>query len=123
MTRIATALLLALATAASARAAPPSQVEREVAALIAALGGSGCAFQRNGRWHDAADARVHLQRKYDWLKKRDLVATTEQFIERAGTESSVSGRDYAVRCPGTTPEPSAAWLRRRLDAIRRDASG
>ena len=45
--------------------------EREIAALIAGLGSSGCEFQRNGSWHDAVAARDHLQRKYDYMRKRD----------------------------------------------------
>ncbi len=115
--RAAAALLLAV-LAGSIHAAPP-RAEREIAQLIDALGRSGCRFQRNGEWHDAATARGHLQRKYDWLRKRGLADTAEQLIERAGTRSSMSGRAYAVRCPGRPEEPSAAWLTRQLQALRR----
>lgn len=104
--------------AASASAEPPPDAQREIAALIQALGSSGCQFQRNGTWYPAGEARAHLQRKYDYLRKRDLVANAEQFIERAGTRSSISGKAYAVRCPGQDTVPSAQWLGARLSGLR-----
>ena len=100
-------------------AAPPARAAREIDQLIAALATSGCAFQRNGRWHDAAQAQGHLRKKYAWLRKRGLVDSAEQFIERAGSQSSLSGRAYQVRCPGRPPVTSAAWLRARLAQLRR----
>jgi len=106
-----------LALAGPAMAVPP-QAEREIEQLITALGRSGCEFQRNGRWYPATQAQAHLRRKYDYLRKRDLVATAEQFIERGGSESSMSGRAYQVRCAGRAPTTSAAWLRARLAALR-----
>lgn len=111
-----------LALALPLQAGPPAEAEREVAGLIDALGGSGCDFQRNGRWHPAATARAHLQRKYAWLRERDLVDSAEQFIERAGTRSSLSGRAYQVRCPGQPVVPAAHWLRGRLQDLRRHAA-
>lgn len=104
-----------------AQAAPPAKAQREIEQLIGALGASGCEFQRNGTWHAAGEAQAHLRRKYDYLVRRDLVASAEQFIERAGTKSSMSGKAYAVRCPGKAPVSSAAWLGARLSAIRHAA--
>lgn len=112
------ALVSTMALTAVAAAAPPPGAAREIGQLIDALGSSGCEFQRNGRWYDAERARAHLRRKLDWLLDRDLVASAEQFIERAGSRSSISGRPYRVRCPGTDAEPAAAWLQRALDGIR-----
>jgi hypothetical protein len=111
-------LLLALVPALL-RAAPPPQSAREIEQLIAVLEQSRCEFQRNGTWHPGNTAADHLRRKYDWLKKRDMVASAEQFIERAGTRSSMSGRAYQVRCPGQSAVPSADWLRARLLELRR----
>lgn len=115
------ALLGVLATPAAntAEAAPPAQAAREIERLIAALGASGCQFQRNGRWYDASEAQAHLRRKYDWLRKRDMVASGEQFIERAGSESSMSGKPYEVRCPGRPAVASAIWLTAKLAELRR----
>ena len=111
------AILLA-ATAGSASAAPSEAARREIGALIGALDGSSCRFQRNGSWHDAAEARAHLQRKYDYLLKKDKVGTAEQFIERAASQSSISGKAYRIACPGQPEQTAAAWFGARLQALR-----
>ena len=117
MKRYATAALLAILPLLS-HAAPPAAARQEIAHLIGYLTASGCSFQRNGSWHDAAQAAKHLQRKYDYLLKRDLVASSEDFIARAASESSLSGKPYQVRCGGTAPVASAAWLKAELAKYR-----
>lgn len=119
LVRLAMALCLAMLVVAAAQAAPAARAAREIEQLITALATSGCEFQRNGRWYDAAKAQAHLRKKCAWLRKRNLVASAEQFIERAGSESSFSGRTYQVRCPGRPPVTSAAWLRAGLMQLRR----
>lgn len=117
--RLAALLLPLLAFAAApTHAATPPQAEREIEQLIATLARSGCQFQRNGSWYDAAQAQAHLRKKYAYLRKRDLVASAEQFIERAASESSMSGRAYQIRCGAAAAQPSATWLRARLNEIR-----
>lgn len=106
------------AVALPAVAAPSPQAQREIDALIAGLGASGCAFERNGRWYDAKTAQAHLRKKYDYLRKRDMADTAELFIERAASESSMSGKPYRVRCPGKAAEFSAQWFGQRLQALR-----
>lgn len=117
MKRYAVAALLALMPLLSL-AAPPPAARQEIAHLIGYLAASGCSFQRNGSWHEAPEAAKHLQRKYDYLQKRDLVATSEQFIARAASESSLSGKPYQVRCGGQAPVASAAWLKAELAKLR-----
>lgn len=120
-TRARSGLFLAiglLACAGMAAAAPSPQAQREIRALIDALPASGCRFQRNGEWHDGEAARAHLQRKYDYLRRRGLVDSPEQFIERAASRSSVSGRAYRVACQGRPEQPAAAWFGERLQALR-----
>lgn len=112
-------LVFALLLALPSTAAPPPAAVREIERLLATLGASGCEFQRNGSWYTAAKAEQHLRRKYEWLSEHDKVATAEQFIERAGTQSSISGRDYHVRCPGRPLATSADWLRDRLLEMRK----
>ena len=99
-------------------AAPSPTAKREIQALIDALSTSSCEFQRNGSWHGRDEARKHLQRKYDYLLKRDLADTAELFIERAASKSSISGRAYQVRCPGQPAQPPATWFKTKLDALR-----
>jgi type III restriction enzyme len=42
----------------------------------------------------------------------------EDFIAKAGTRSSLSGRPYKVQCPHQAEEPSALWLGNELIQIR-----
>lgn len=100
------------------QAAPTPAARQEIAHLLDYLGASGCRFQRNGDWHDALDAVTHLKRKYDYLLKRDLVDTAEDFIARAASESSFSGKPYQVRCGDAAPVSSAAWLGAELTKYR-----
>lgn len=112
-------VVLALgASAAIASAAPTAKAQREVDGLIAALGNSGCEFERNGSWHDAKTARAHLQKKYDYLRKRGMADTAELFIERGASKSSMSGKPYRVRCPGKAVDTAAHWFELRLRTLR-----
>ncbi|MGH8631807.1 MAG: DUF5329 domain-containing protein [Burkholderiales bacterium] len=110
------AFLPALALPVVCWAAPSPIARAEIDHLLSHLAASGCEFYRNGRWHPASQAREHLQRKYEYLLKKDLVDTAEQFIERAASESSRSGEAYRVRCAGGAPVASGEWL---TDALRR----
>jgi hypothetical protein len=129
MMRHLLACLFACAVASSAQAAtPPARpatkpvdaavAQREIEGLIAALGRSGCSFERNGDWYDGARARTHLGRKYDYLRRRDPAGSAESFIERAASRSSTSGRAYHVRCPGKPVESASAWFHRQLRDLR-----
>ena len=86
-----------------------------------ALESSGCRFQRNGTWYDAVAARGHLQRKYDYLLKRDMVDSSEQFIERAASRSSMSGKAYKVSCTGMPEQDASAWFLQQLRRLRTPA--
>jgi Family of unknown function (DUF5329) len=101
-------------------AAPPATTQAEIEHLLVYLEQSGCEFFRNGRWHSAADARRHLERKYGYLVERGVVSRAEDFIAHAGSRSSMSGRPYQVRCGTAAPVPSARWL---ADELRRHRSG
>jgi Family of unknown function (DUF5329) len=111
------ALICLLAIASAPRAAPRPEVSAEIEHLFAALLASGCRFYRNGQWYDAPTAERHLREKYAYLLRFDMVSTTESFIERAATQSSMSKQAYLVDCGGAAPIPSAQWfgaeLRRR----------
>lgn len=122
-TRTILAMVMSLTTASGNVAAAPSDTaRREIALLIGALDGSSCRFQRNGTWHNAAEARAHLQRKYDYLLKKDKVDTAEQFIERAASRSSMSGESYRITCPGQPEQSAASWFGARLQALRSPAT-
>ncbi len=111
------ALSLTVCTAVSAEPAPA--MRSEVAHLLDSVGGSHCQFNRNGSWYEAAEARAHLQKKFDYLDQRKQVGTAEDFIGRAATSSSISGKAYQIRCPGAAPVDSAAWLGTELARYRK----
>ena len=112
---------LLMAFPLAGQAAPGVKAKAEITGLMDALAKSGCQFQRNGDWYDAAQARAHLQRKYDYLLKKDLVHTSEQFIQRAASKSSLSGRAYRVKCAGEEQD-AAAWFGEQLQRLRHAAT-
>ncbi len=118
---LAASLLTTVCLGAGAAPTPPA-VRAEIDALMSKLSTSNCQFERNGSWHDAADARAHLARKLAYIeKRRETLASAEQFIEFAASKSSFSGKPYRVKCGAAEPLPSSAWLTRELKALR--ASG
>lgn len=118
LTRLTGALALAALFHGPASAALDARAQAEIAHLLDYVATPGCQFNRNGSWHEGAEARGHLQKKYDYLVKRNLVTTAESFIERAASESSMSGKDYQVRCAGGKPVASAAYLKEELARFR-----
>jgi hypothetical protein len=115
---MALALMLGLLQVPVARAEPPARVQAEVNFLLGYIEGSGCAFYRNGTWHDSKAAQAHIRDKYKYLAARNLINTTEEFIEKAATESSFTGLAYEVRCNGGAPLTSNLWLRDELARLR-----
>jgi hypothetical protein len=63
-------------------------------------------------------AQAHLRDKYKYLTARNLINTTEDFIDKAATESSISGQPYEVRCKGGATVRSNQWLRDELARFR-----
>lgn len=96
----------------------PAAARGEIDSLLWRLAVSGCEFKRNGSWHTAEEAQAHLRRKLDYLEKKSAVASTDQFIQRAATKSSMSGKPYQVRCGNQARVPSSRWLRTELQKLR-----
>ena len=111
-------LMLELLLAPFAQAQPPENVQIEVNFLLGFIEGSRCEFNRNGNWQDSNVAKMHLRNKYNYLVTINLIQTTEDFIERAGTESSLSGQPYQVRCHGDATVTSKQWLYDELARFR-----
>ncbi len=107
-----------LMIAMPAAAVPSPASQREIRHLLAHLEASGCEFQRSGQWYDARAARAHLDTKYQYLLRRDMVQDTDDFIANAATSSSMDGGAYMVRCGGVV-QPSSDWLRAELARIRK----
>jgi hypothetical protein len=94
----------------------------EIDRLLGSLGASNCRFNRNGTWYSASDAQAHLTKKYEYLRKKKLLGSAEDFITVAGTESSRSGQPYQVQCGQEDAVPSAVWLQAALRRLRSDTS-
>jgi len=120
--RLLLALPLIGASLIAHAAGMPPAAHAETEALLGRLAGSGCSFNRNGSWYDGQAARDHLQQKLDYLEGKGLVGSTEQFIERGASASSLSGKPYLVRCGTAQPVESRAWLTTHLQALRASAA-
>ncbi len=96
----------------------PAASRTEIDALLNRLGSSGCQFNRNGSWYGSAEAKMHLTKKLNYLIDKKKVDGTEQFIALAATSSSMSGKEYQVKCGAAQPVPSGTWLKTELQAIR-----
>jgi len=114
----ATALSLLICLPATVQAGPARGVQVEVDFLLGFVEESGCEFYRNGTWHTPAAARTHLREKFDFLAARGMIGTTEDFIEKAASKSSLSGKPYQVKCKGGAAMNSGPWLRGELDRFR-----
>jgi hypothetical protein len=111
-------LVAAMMAAGGAFAATPEPARGEINYLLGAVEKSGCKFNRNGSWHDAAAARKHLEKKFAYLDKKDLAPTTELFIERGAATSSSSGKPYEMQCAGGKAVTSSQWLTSELKRYR-----
>jgi hypothetical protein len=112
-------LALGLVVAPVALAEPPAIMQQEINYLIRHIGDSGCEFKRNGLWNNnSKTAEAHVRGKYDFLVKLGMIDTTKDFIDKAATESSLSGEPYEIRCGGDLPMPSSVWLRNELARYR-----
>ncbi|MEO5956470.1 MAG: DUF5329 domain-containing protein [Nitrospiraceae bacterium] len=116
---LAILLLAALFSGVLAQATAASVVDVEITQLLDYVERSGCALYRNGSWYSASDARAHLERKYRSLLDKGGAGTTEDFIDRAATASSLSGKPYHVKCEGREQVSSAEWLTVEMLRLRR----
>jgi hypothetical protein len=109
---------IALVLIAAAHAAPAPAAKAEIEYLLSAVASSDCRFYRNGTWYDAKSAAAHLRGKYETMAARGLIGGTDDFIDRAATKSSLSGKDYAIKCEGAEEMSSRQWLTNLLVAYR-----
>ncbi len=97
---------------------PGNETIREINQLIVFVKTSQCRFYRNGAWHEASSAAEHILRKYDYVQKKGLINSTEDFIKYAATKSSMTGRKYKVQCGDKEAIDCADWLTAELHQIR-----
>lgn len=116
------ALIVALNILPAARAAAPPMAQIEINHLLGLIEQSGCEFFRNGTWYDAQRAQAHLRAKYDVLVAHDQIKTAEDFINKAASNSSLSGQAYQIRCGGGEAMTTNQWFGAALARLRNNIS-
>ena len=120
--RLATLLPLLLPLGAIADPLPPI-AKTEIANVLSRLEASGCQFNRNGSWHTSSEARVHLQRKLDYVERKASVKSAEEYIALAASKSSTTGEAYQVKCGSQSSVASSVWLLQQLQEVRSSSQG
>jgi hypothetical protein len=122
LSRMTTTLMIALAIGAVslpvARADAPAIAQTEINYLLAFVQKSKCEFHRNGTWYDAKKAQEHLRYKYEALARGNRIQSAEDFVEKAATTSSLTGRPYEIRCQGGDVVTTSVWLHAALAQYR-----
>jgi hypothetical protein len=77
---------------------PMSETEKIEALIKHVEGLTEAKFVRNGREYDAKTAAKFLKAKWD--SKKDEIKTAQDFIEKAASASSTSGKPYLIRKDG-----------------------
>ncbi len=109
---IAFALLVCLLPPGARADESPAEIEY----LLTTIGSSECTFIRNGNRHDAQDAEAHLRMKYRRGKR--YAPTSDQFIERLASKSSLSKKPYYIECESEERMAFGQWLMQRLNEYR-----
>ena len=94
----------------------PPETRHEVDHLIEFVSNTPCQIDRNWTKHSGPEALVHIQQKYDYF--RDDIKTTEQFIEYSASKSTMTGRDYLLKCKGQSTIKTRDWLLQELQQYR-----
>ena len=117
-------LLLAILLSSTSYAADRKDImEKEIQHLFDHLKNSDCEFNRNGKWYNAEEAQNHINKKYNYLLKRGLINSTEQFIDRVASKSSMSGKPYIVKCGESQAINSSVWFKEELTRFRKKNNG
>jgi len=98
-----------------------ADTKQEIDHLLDYVAKTDCKYDRNGTVHDGPEARDHMNRKFQYYRKK--AKTAEDFIKYSATRSTVSGREYKIRCPGASVISSREWLLDELLRYRQEQSG
>ena len=88
----------------------------EVEYLMNFMKNSSCELNRNGKFYKGNEAVSHIKKKYEYF--RNKITTTEEFIEYTATKSTISGKDYLVRCGDGETFKTKEWLLNELERYR-----
>ena len=91
-------------------------MDQEIDYLISSVGKSDCTFIRNGKPYSGPNARKHLRSKRRHNAR--LIGSTEEFIEKIASRSSMSGKPYLISCRGQGRQTANEWFRALLIKFR-----
>jgi len=114
---VALSLLLFLAAGMPlhAETAPPAE-KAKIEALIAHIEGlAGATFVRNGNDYNATTAAKFLRGK--WQANDKQIRTAADFIAKAATASSTTGKAYQIRRKDGTVTPCGDYLTTQLTQL------
>jgi len=95
--------------------APPAE-NAKIEALISHLENlKDATFIRNGRDYDAKTAAKFLRGK--WQANEKKIRTAAEFIAKAATVSSTSGKPYMIRFNDGSEKPCAEYLSAQLKRL------
>lgn len=115
--RMALFTLLSLASTprVKAQALPPEE-KAKIEALLSHLAGlADATFVRNGSAYDAKTAAKFLRKK--WEANEDKIKTAADFIAKAASLSSTTGKPYLIRLKDATEIPCADYLTAELKKL------
>ncbi|MHC4535906.1 MAG: DUF5329 family protein [Planctomycetota bacterium] len=92
----------------------------EIEQLLKIIESSGVTFIRNGKEATSSEAAAHLRNK--WRNASLKITTTEGFIERIASRSSVTSQRYQVKLVNGTVVDSGTWLRQQLRDVDQEKS-
>jgi hypothetical protein len=88
----------------------------EITHLLNYVKHTKCKYVRNGTPYNGQEAVEHIQNKYDYFKKE--IVSAEDFIRLSATKSTMSGKMYIIKCPGSPDMQSRKWLLEELKRYR-----
>jgi len=113
-------LLLLAALPCQAQAIAPSE-KAKIEALISHLENlKDSTFIRNGSDYDAQSAAKFLRKK--WNSQQRDIKTAQDFIAKAASVSSTSGKPYMIRLKGAAETPCGPYLTAQLQKIEAAAA-
>ena len=92
-----------------------SEIKSEIDYLLKHITEIEGTFIRNDKEHTPKEAVKHIQKKYNYFKKK--ITTTEEFIELSATKSTSSGKIYYIKTEGKKV-PSKEYLLEILSKYR-----
>ena len=110
--RLILAFLIASLVFSASAEAPPAE-KQKIESLLTHVGSlSDAKFIRNGSDYDAKTAVTFLRGK--WNRSDDEIKTAQDFIAKAATGSSTSGKPYLIRFKDGREVPCADYLKGEL---------